>query len=310
MNKKKQHYVWRYYLRPWTIDDMLFCLRDGKIFKSNPKGIAAQNYFYHTEELSQDDLDFIEKFVISTSPPGVQNSHRDWLKTHNFLFRKINQLKLKGGNAEKLAKVQSGVQTLVENNFYEELHCLVEGDAISYLDSLLNSNLMFYKEDEARVDFLCFLNIQYFRTNKVRTSVLDSAAKSMKTSLGINLEKIWHPLNHIFAMNVAWAMYTEGFKLFMFLNKSSVPFITGDQPVVNTYATNLSPGELVHEVEFYYPVSPQIAILVTKDVSRWGNEVIPVDLDTVNHYNDHIIRNSHDEVYASTREQLEQVIEK
>ena len=41
MKKRRQHHVWQRYLKSWTVDDKLFCLRDGRIFVAGTHAITV-----------------------------------------------------------------------------------------------------------------------------------------------------------------------------------------------------------------------------------------------------------------------------
>ena len=44
---KKQHYVWRFYLKPWTDSkETIACCRNDKVFRSVLMGVGQENYFY------------------------------------------------------------------------------------------------------------------------------------------------------------------------------------------------------------------------------------------------------------------------
>ena len=46
IGKKLHHYMPRFYLKAWTKDDLVYCLQDGKIYRTNLRNVAAENYFY------------------------------------------------------------------------------------------------------------------------------------------------------------------------------------------------------------------------------------------------------------------------
>jgi len=48
--KKRQHYVARYYLKPWSDNEQIYCIRNQKVFKSNLMNIAQEKYFYELQE--------------------------------------------------------------------------------------------------------------------------------------------------------------------------------------------------------------------------------------------------------------------
>ncbi len=51
--KKKQHFVWRKYLKGWSENDSIYCLMDGRIFKPGLMGVGQERYFYKLKELRQ-----------------------------------------------------------------------------------------------------------------------------------------------------------------------------------------------------------------------------------------------------------------
>ena len=58
---KKQHYIWRCYLAPWTRDNsnkgQIFCRREGRIFPVSLMNVAHENYFYEVKELSKREIE-------------------------------------------------------------------------------------------------------------------------------------------------------------------------------------------------------------------------------------------------------------
>ena len=47
----------------------------------------------------------------------------------------------------------------------------------------------------------------------------------------------------------------------MIENNSKEDFITGDQPVINTFSFNAPKNESPENLAFYYPISPDLAVL-------------------------------------------------
>lgn len=300
-DKKNQHYVWQNYLRPWTDDGKLFCLRNGKIFRTNSKNIAVERYFYRTDALTKREIEFIEHLVIKRAHPVLQRLHRSWLVTFDMPFQMIERWKTKGGDPRKLEELEK----FVKNNLHEEVHAQLERRAIVFLEFLLKKEIGFYLADgEEKREFLLFLSTQYGRTNKIRTSVLENAARGAQDKLGINLEKIWNPLVHIFATNIAFGLSSHNFKLIFLENQSDLPFITGDQPVLNIHATNIRSGEMVDKLELYYPLSPRLALLLTEERGESDGAVLTVERDTAKEYNWHVFKSAKSELYAHSRDAL------
>ena len=215
-------------------------------------------------------------------------------------FRQLTSLKELGFEEEKIEKFR----TWLENNIYEELLSEYEGGWNKFLSELQCGKMDFFSDNSERMGFLFFLAVQYMRTDRMKNAVSQSVAKTMKKD-GFDLEKIWNPVSHIFAVNVAFDTYNKKPKLCMLENESSVPFITGDQPVVNISATNIPPGQPSDKMELYYPVTPKLAVLLTENETCQTNKV-SVSSEEAACYNDHIFQNSNNSIYAQTKEILEQ----
>lgn len=44
--KRKQHFVWEYYLRPWAVEGQVACLRNKKLFSTSTENILQRRDFY------------------------------------------------------------------------------------------------------------------------------------------------------------------------------------------------------------------------------------------------------------------------
>jgi len=68
--KKRQHYVWKHYLKEWAAQkEQPFCLRGDKIFPANVDNIAVERFFYKREELTKPDI-----VIISESEEDWHNN--------------------------------------------------------------------------------------------------------------------------------------------------------------------------------------------------------------------------------------------
>ncbi|WP_411267076.1 DUF4238 domain-containing protein [Chlorobaculum sp. MV4-Y] len=125
----------------------------------------------------------------------------------------------------------------------------------------------------------------------------------------INLEKIWNILSHIYSTNIGWSLYADRRSLqFVLLeNQSSKQFVTGDQPVINTYGTS-DPKKPPQRLEFYYPISSFIALLLVDRKNNVEEKRRTIGHAQVMAYNEHIVRNSHEQLYAATKESLEMYV--
>lgn len=68
--KKRQHYVWRHYLRSWSENETIWTYfkESNKIVRPGLMGIAQENYFYRLVDFTNSELAFLKKFIEGTSP--------------------------------------------------------------------------------------------------------------------------------------------------------------------------------------------------------------------------------------------------
>jgi len=156
-------------------------------------------------------------------------------------------------------------------------------------------------EPTAFADFSRFVAAQYMRTPRLQKR----NAEALKPLVPhFNADAAWGLLRTIFANNIGAFMYVQRNKYhFTYLDSKDSKFITGDQPMLNNKsppASSVPPSQL----EFYYPLSPELALLMSFDnnerfVSR--QELTPGQVDR---YNQNIAAASSDQVYAQSESTL------
>lgn len=142
-----------------------------------------------------------------------------------------------------------------------------------------------------------FIATQYMRTPVRMRNVLQNTAGS-----SFNIDACWGLLRTIYATNIAATMYLKRDTITAtFLHASSdVEFITGEQPIVNVRATG---EQIATELEFYYPLDPQRAVLVGFG-SVGGSSTRAISGEEVVKYNRHIARASVQQRYARSEKAL------
>ncbi|MES2614071.1 MAG: DUF4238 domain-containing protein, partial [Bdellovibrionota bacterium] len=163
-----------------------------------------------------------------------------------------------------------------------------------------------------QIQFIVYQQLMHEIFDFHKTRFLDNINKFAGT--GIDLEKIWFPLSHILALTLSDSLIDisctdpKKFELILLKNNSSIPFITSDQPVVNTFVTDadIRKQTEVKELELYYPISPTRAVLITQNIPSLNSKIIEIKEDNeVLNYNKHIIRQSHEQIYSNQKELLE-----
>ncbi len=300
--KKKQHFVWRKYLRPWTLDDSIFCLMGDRIFESGLMGIGQEKYFYKLKELSTKEIQFIKDLLEKDQRSLISQLNHGWLELFNKVFEIKNRLDQAGVSEPSIDEILD----VMICNFEEDLHCGIESEGGVFLDKLYTKDLSFYEDDEEVISFIFFICQQYFRTQKLSSNV----QASLGSFNGYNIEAMWPVLRHTSATSLGFSLYQDRdkFRLILIENTSTTPFITGDQPIINTYAVGLGLGESPEDLEFYYPLTPSLALLFTDDQKYQSKTIVTANKDDVIKYNTYIHEQSGRQVYASQREPLELLI--
>ena len=299
MKKRRHHYVWQHYLRAWTVDDQLWCARAGAVFRSATVNVANSRDFYRLQELTPQDVHFIEAGFLAKSHPMLRDLARGWIQMFQLSFAAKRLYEASGA---RTAEGDSAFDVAI-NDMEENLHSAIEGDAIPLIDALRTGDLNFWSNDEDCRRVLFFLCVQYHRTANIRRSIIAAASPIPN----FNLDAAIGVLRLIFATNVGASLFfgRESTRVTLLRAPPTVEFITADQPVINTKAVGLERGQQVEELEFYYPVSPTCALIVTPDAVEPGVVVLDATESDVGLYNGCIVQMADEQVYASSRVALD-----
>jgi len=302
MKKRGQHYVWKNYLKSWTTNGKLFCLRDNKIFDTNPYNIAQQRDFYRLKELTEKEIRFI-KGLIDRLPSEVKSLHTGQLDLFNSIFtikECYESLDIKCAEVEKQLDIRI-------NNFEEDLHSSIEGIGAPYINKILESDLSFWDNESSRGEFSYYLAIQYFRTKRMRNRVLASSnqfnsnAPTEFSDYLFDMERAFGVLSHILAVNVGDNLACMQLELLR--NDTNLPFITTDQPAINLIDDGNGIDIPPTGFELYYPVSPNTAIIIFNNrIPIFSNDICE---DDVTELNDMMEKASLEQIYANKQTVLE-----
>lgn len=304
--KKRQHYVWRRYLRAWTDDETIWTYfkRLRKIDRPNLMNVAQERYFYKAAEFTEAEELFLKDFIQSLSPT-------EELKRFNLefvsMFTITNKLKkLVSLNTNKLVDTDSITEEVrkLEINLIEDAHCKIEDLGSKLIKYRSLDDLKTINQNDYLFDAILFLCIQYFRTKNLKISAL---AKFKGTEHEEIMNKSWNIISYALA-----TIFTKSISLntdlrFVFLeNNTSTTFITGDQPVFNLLNDKLNEKGEVAELELYYPITPHHALKLYFDSAQTEQFTSKeVDEELVSYLNKKVIQNSDFYVFANSKEQLE-----
>jgi hypothetical protein len=305
--KKRQHYVWRHYLKPWTDGESIwtYLKEQDKIVKPGLMGVAQEKYFYGLEDFSDEEINFLKKFVDTTSPLVLKGLNSDFLT----LFTSTSVLKRQLAantnpkvNTEFLA---SEIKKL-EANAMEDAHCIMEGLGSKIIHCRSLDDLKKLDSDDNLFDAIMFLCVQYFRTKSRRKAALKSFDGERLQDLA---EKSWNIISFVMATTVAHKISLDNNLKFIFIeNNTTTPFITGDQPIFNILGDQLNNNGEVQELELYYPLTSKCAVYlhfrpeqIDKYQSKTANE------DYINLLNKKVFENADFYVFADNEEILKQI---
>lgn len=312
---KKQHYIWRSYLAPWTDDrsktGKLWCLREKKIFFVSLTNIAHENYFYGIRELSALEKRVIYEMAVKNTGGSQRKTNEGWLQLYCAPFDSADETARLWSLA---GRPMDRAEILAHENFkawtaegIELLHGHIETAGAEYLERLRQGDLSFWESEESRDQFSFFLCSQYFRTKRIRDSiamVFETGRALFDEFQDIRPENLWLPLSLIFASNMGAHVAFEYSPLL--LKSEDSCFLVGDQPVVNTLAS--FSGQAPEQMELYYPLTPHTALLLSKGRSEDGGRTLVIGSQEVERYNRLEVRASLEQVFASDRTQLEALL--
>lgn len=256
MTTRDQHYVWKYYLKGWCHNSrQICCLRNTnrKPIWTDPKNIMVERDFYRLTPFSKEDMDFFDYWLNKVCPPEMKANNRSTFS--KFVMVANGNKSIWGMNNATASEKEHVLRLAIE--LEEILHGDIEKRAVPLLNQLRQERLDFLCDDESTISFFQFLAHQHFRTKRVRENTRQVLA-SLRP--GLNFSQLRHVFCYCFADNFGGSLFVDRNRLqIVFLRNQNSGFITGDQPLVNLAAND----NMKHDdVVMYYPLSPQLAVLV------------------------------------------------
>ncbi len=306
--KRRQHFVWRKYLEPWSDNGRIWCHRDGRTFRASLNNVALEKDLYTIVELVPEEIKFVRSIFIDCASPMMQDLHKGWIEAFETPFKYRDGLRRLGPLP---ADIEEQVSVVI-HNAEEELHTRIERTALPFLRDLVNGDTSFYENEESKLDFHNFLCTQYTRTPVMKANVLrsvEAVRPKLSRPLTVDFNRIWPLVRHILATNIAYGLHirSETMRHQLLMSTETRRFITGDQPVVNTLAVGLPEGEAPTALELYYPVSPALALLIAEHIDGADRkQLTDCEVDAFNHA---IADQSQGCIYGASRATLCEVME-
>ena len=187
-------------------------------------------------------------------------------------------------------------KAIVENILYQE-----EVLSVDDTDKLTEKFFQHIDEPDLKYEFNLFLSMQYFRSPRIHTNlsasfeefkILSTEFSDLNTDFYVNLITVFFA--EIMAQNLTQKLNTS---IMLFQNKSSIPFITGDTPIVN-----ISDNEDL--TTLHYPISCTAAVNIVISKIPLKNTVIAVDESMkmiIDNLNRKLYHNCLNEIYSNDR---------
>lgn len=296
--KRRQHYVWKHYLKAWTVDNQLFCFRDGKVFETNPNNVAIVRYFYRFKPLSESDVDAIRYYFINGMNSTLKSNAEEWLD----IFLGIQEYLVKLGNHPGKSQESDELLELLEINFGEEIQTRIESNAIPIIDALRNYDVSIFNDIERLIPLTMYLGFQYFRTRKMEGIALDKMGHINTIEIGA----IWGLMRVIYGFNVGSGLFNT-YKTWSvkYLDvPSGFEYIASDQPLINIADNPMSDKEF----EFYYPLTPELAIQLKPLSSSPGVTRSTISEDELISMNVTLAASSFEQIFARSERTLDDLL--
>lgn len=327
---KKQHYVWRKYLAPWTNNGSL---DTGKIFvyRKKTRGtqqvieqrglmkIGFENYFYDISGFTKKDIRVYEQFLayiqkdqliqfgVNTETLELANSQKDFIEKEIMCsaedidnsYHFLDLLKSKNPSFYQDSTAQVLINTLKDeiiNRVMFQEQVLSDQELIQKMVECADD----IDTPDLKYEFNLFFCIQFFRSPKIHGNLsksfedfkkLSPDYSDLKANFFVKLITLYYAQK--MALNITQNLKS---KLVVYENRTALPFITGDTPIV------VHPRSSAQLTVFYYPISPEIAVsmMISNIFSFKENEVVPIDdVSKVKAFNNMLYENCFNEVYAN-----------
>lgn len=305
MTTRRQHYVWRKYLEPWTFaqgkSHRIWCLRreNHEPFAVDTTKVAVERDFYRLIGWEPTDAEFVRALLFRENTlPHLRALNEGWIAQFEGFFA-LHDLVLRKAGHDRQVRAELE-KSLIQ--FQEADYQRMEGDFLPLLAALLGGDARCIHDDQHGPRLCAFLAHQYLRTKAMRDRVRRTFEN---TSFLPHFDRTWPILRYVMATNVGFSIFAgrHSIPLTLLQAPQGVAFITSDQPVVNLRGR--AGAELsADDFELYYPLSPGRAAILSADPVYLGSANRAVSVDLVDHLNGAIERVAHEQLFGESREAL------
>lgn len=299
--KRKHHYVWARYLKAWASgNNVHYISKKGLPATDSVKGLAQEQGFYKITSFDDDDLQYILS-MSRLADDGLQKLHLIFLKD----FIKISAV-LKS-RARFLPNDDDKAVNHLQYNILENIHSGVERKAWPIISALRLGNTEILEDRANKANFCHYIAQQLARTKVVRDqSIAASIRNELPDQITEKMKKNWWFLSFMLGINLGRSLLeSPANKHILIENKSGIPFITSDRPVINLHSSmqTRERDKPPEGLDLYYPLSPTHAYMIndTTDFDHFRQGVTSHEVAILN---ESVAKHCGETVYGSTREAI------
>lgn len=319
-------------------------IKEKRTFYASTSDVLNKRRMYKIQDMNEDEKAFFEIIMTALKLNNLDKSemrnHVDaYLLPYKYqefveALKKVNPIPETHPLSGEIKKGFEDLESIIKEqkaNTEEDFYSDYEGDGCKWINSIINGDTSFYYGGNSRnaqtengiylpiyqqrEEFLNFLCIQYFRTNGMRNSI----EKNIVDMIDITREVDRHNFNidnirpESILPHMIWliqakcsaALSGQGANLQVIRNDTSLPFITGDQPIINMKKKggDVAPKEFV----LYYPLSPKVAIIVNGSDSHKEKRLDKkIEVDELNCM---ILEHSYEYIVSNIQDVLDGIID-
>ena len=290
--KNRVHRVWHHYLDQWRTFSQTWCLRNNRISHGD---IQNKRLIFYINHLDLQHIALLNELFFDKMHPDLKILNMNWISLLTEIQRLLQIKEPEEQHFQALQKIRNLAYT-----FEEDFHSKYDTGSMLLLDKLYQKDFSLLNEDDYYL-FNTYMCVQYFRTKNRKKSFL-AMQKDYPT---VDILRIWNISSYMLASNMAFTIANDGYKHIFLENNTAINFITGDQPVINTYTGLEIINPLEYEpFELYYPLTPKLALLITRNDAFTHKSIYQLNEDDVYKYNDLIFKNSFEQVYSKEKSEL------
>lgn len=228
--------------------------------------MAVERDFYRVHDFEKSDAEFIRAMAFRDDTNAtLRKLNEGWITGFERIFSLV-------ATAKSHPRFQKGELTKLDRlliEHQESWQTRIEADAADLLPRLLLGDAKFFEDDLDATRFCHYVAHQYFKTKAIRDRVRSAYGDLNQEQ---RFDRVWPVLRNIFATNVSFALYMRrrSAPLQIIRAPKDARFITSDQPAINTYGANAPRNVGVSDMETFYPISPDAAVIFSERPSYRG----------------------------------------